>query len=174
MELSSKQVRPHSQPFYSHIIFASPLFSLPSFMPPAFSHVHNVARDILFFYPQFIHLFNHTLSLSLSLFSCSSLSPSCLIIWGSGVSVDTSTPITASINLQQCLTCVCVSVCACSLVFFRGCLEVVFRNLLNCRRVRADPQSLIPKKNLTHIERFLILWFVPCVCSRFWHIKWVL
>lgn len=58
-----------------------------------------------------------SLSLAFPMFLLLSLSPFCLIISGSGVSVDTSTPIRASINLQQCLTCVCVSVCACLLVF---------------------------------------------------------
>lgn len=107
MEMSSKQVRPHSNqcliPAFIPLYFC--ICSLPAFMPHAFSLV----SDVVHF--QFIHGFS--CPLSHFLFCCSSLSAFCFIILGSGVSVDTSTPIRASINLQQCLTCVCVCVCAC-------------------------------------------------------------
>lgn len=93
--------------------------SLPAFMPHAFSLVH--MSDVVHF--QFIHVFS--CPLSLFLFCCSSLSAFCFIILGSGVSVDTSTPIRASINLQQCLTCVCVCMSMLTSVF-HGCLKFCF------------------------------------------------
>lgn len=66
MEMSSKQVRPHSHPFYSHTVPTLFLHVFSALMPHTFSRVHmpDVAQDILFFIPN-----SFMYSIFLSLFS---------------------------------------------------------------------------------------------------------
>lgn len=116
------------------------LCSLPIFVPHAFSCVHmaDVTQDILFLIPKsFMYPIFHSLY-SLPYFFLALSPPSASLSKGQGCQY-TSTLITASINLQQCLTGMCVCACMCLVAgVFCGFLEILFRNLLNFIQVRVD------------------------------------